>query len=330
MTSHANFWRQLNKPVFVLAPMVGVTDSAFRQVFAKYGKPDAMFTEFTSADGLCSPGRNAVLRQLERTAAEHPLVVQLHSSKPDNFREAARLVAELGFDGIDINMGCPAKEVEKFGAGAALIKKPQLAQEAVWACQDGSGGLPVSVKTRIGYRCNEIETWLPALLAAEPTAITLHARTREEASRVPARWDVVAQAVQIAGALVPDAARRPLILGNGDVDSLPGARARVAETGCDGVMIGRGCFGNPWLFDPAVVRAELPFPTVLDVMLEHTALWLSLYQGSRPFEMMKKHFKAYVGGFTGAPQVRAQLMAANDFAEVKAIVAGLDNVRLVC
>jgi nifR3 family TIM-barrel protein len=323
MTTHANFWRSLPRPVLVLAPMVGVTDAAFRRIIAKYGKPHVLWTEFISADGLCSPGRRHILRDLWKTEAERPIVCQLHSGKPENFRKAAAQIAELGFDGIDINMGCPAKEVEKHCAGAALIRQPRLAQECIAACQDGGGGLPVSVKTRIGYSANEADTWLAALLAARPAALIVHARTRDEMSRVPARWDVVAQTVSIARGLYPNADERPLVLGNGDVESLAAARTRASEAGADGVMIGRGIFGNPWLFNPDVERENLTQEEILSVMLEHTRLFLELYGSSRPFEMMKKHYKAYCGGFRGAAEVRAELMAANDYADVERIVGAV-------
>jgi nifR3 family TIM-barrel protein len=323
MTTQLNFWRRLPRPVYVLAPMVGVTDAAYRRTFARYGKPDVMFTEFVSVDGICSPGQAGILRQLQLTEAERPLVAQLYGALPENFRVAARFVADLGFDGIDLNMGCPAKDVEKYGAGAALIKQPCLAREIIEAARDGAAGLPVSVKTRIGYRTSEIESWLAQLVAAGPAAITLHARTRNEMSKVPARWGVVRQAVELARALQPDDALRPLIIGNGDVDSLAAAAARVAETGCDGVMVGRGTFGNPWFFNRNVSRDGLPQEQILSVMLEHTALFLELFGNSRPFEVMKKHFKAYVGGFDGAARMRARLMAAEDFGEVEALVGDI-------
>jgi nifR3 family TIM-barrel protein len=323
MTRRANFWREQPRPLFVLAPMVGVTDAAFRRMFAQYGKPAAMWTEFVSVDGLCSRGRDSLLGELQFTDAERPMVAQLYGADPANFKEAARFVAGLGFDAIDINMGCPARDVEKHGAGSALIRDPALARRVVEAAKEGAGGLPVSVKTRIGYRVNEIETWLPQLMAAGPEAVIFHARTRNEMSKVPARWKVVARAVELAREIEPDAPRRPLILGNGDVKSLAEAQARVAETGCDGVMIGRGSFGNPWFFNRAVNRDDLPRETVLDVMLEHTALFLELFGETKRFEVMKKHYKAYVGGFEGAPQTRARLMAARDYAEVAEIVRGI-------
>ncbi len=311
------FWNSISRPCFVLAPMVGVTDAAFRRIIAKYGKPDVMWTEFVSADGLCSRGRPGLLHDLWHTDSERPILAQLYGGDPANMREAARFCIEQGFDGIDINMGCPDKTVEKHGAGSILIKRQRQARQIVEAAREGAGAHPVSVKTRIGYHDNQIEDWLATLISAGAAAVTLHARTRDEMSRVPARWDVVERAVDLARELVPDQSQRPLIIGNGDIRNLHDAREITAETGCDGVMIGRGIFGNPWLFNPGVDKADLPFEQIIDVMLEHTELYVELFGKIKPFDPMKKHYKAYVTGFPGAPALRAQMMEARDLAEVR-------------
>lgn len=320
------FWKQLERPCHVLAPMVGVTDAAFRRVIAKYGKPDVMWTEFISSDGLCSRGRPGLMHDLWHTDSERPIVAQIYGGNPQTHRDAARFCIEQGFDGIDINMGCPDRTVEKHGAGSILIKRPKLAQEIVKAAREGAGDKPVSVKTRIGYHENQIDEWLAALIEARPAAITLHARTRDEMSRVPARWDVVEHAVQLAEELVPDEDQRPLILGNGDIRNLHDADEVVLETGCDGVMIGRGIFGNPWLFNRVVDKEDLPFEQVIDVMMEHTELYCELFDGIKPFDPMKKHYKAYVTGFPGAPALRARMMEARDLAEVRELAR--DAVRM--
>lgn len=311
------FWKELARPCFVLAPMVGVTDAAFRRIIARYGKPDVMWTEFISADGLCSRGRDALLHDLWFDDLERPILAQLYGGNPEKMREAARFCIELGYDGIDINMGCPDKTVEKHGAGSILIKRPQLAAELIEAAREGAGEHPVSVKTRIGYHDNQIEEWLATLIEAGPAVVTIHARTRDEMSKVPARWDVIERSAQLARELVPDDDRRPLILGNGDIRNLHDAREVSEETGCDGVMIGRGIFGNPWLFNREVERDDLPFEQIIEVMLEHTALYCELFGEIKPFEPMKKHYKAYVTGFRGAAELRDRLMQATDLAEVQ-------------
>ena len=317
-----NFWKQLNKPFFVLAPMADVTDAAFRRMIAKYsrhgeegGGPDVFWTEFVSADGLMSRGRDALKYDLMYTEGERPIVAQLFSAHPDKMEGAARLCAELGFDGIDINMGCPDKSIEKQGAGACMIKHPDVAREVIRAAKRGAGDIPVSVKTRIGYNTNEIETWIPALLSEGIAALTIHARTRKEMSKVPARWEHVKQVVEIRDRMGVDT----LIIGNGDIKDIADAKQKVAETGCDGVMLGRAIFGNPWLFDQD--RGAIPLQEKLRVMVEHTKLYEELLGEIKSFSIMKKHYKAYVNNFDGATELRGKLMLAESSSEVETIVS---------
>lgn len=312
------FWKQLKKPAVVLAPMADVTDPAFRRIIAKYGKPDVTWTEFVSADGMFLGGRKAydhLIRDLAYTEEERPIVAQMFTSDPGRMKQAAELCNKLGFDGFDINMGCPDRSIEKQIAGSALIKHPKLAQELVRAAKEGAGDMPVTVKTRIGYNTNEIETWLPVLLETEPAVVTLHARTRKEMSKVPARWDVIKRAVEIRDELNSDT----YIFGNGDVQSLEEADRRIAETGCDGVMVGRGIFGNPWFWNRDVRREDLSPKEILDVLIEHTKLYEELLP-DKNFAIMKKHFKAYVSGWDGAKELRMKLMETNSAEEVEKVI----------
>jgi nifR3 family TIM-barrel protein len=311
-----NFWKELKKPIMVLAPMADVTDPAFRKMFAKYGKPDITFTQFVSTDGLMSPGRERILRDLRFSDDERPIVAQVFGATPKHFEETAKLVKDLGFDGIDINMGCPEKKIQKQHACAALITEPKLAQEVVLATKEGAGDMPVSVKTRIGYNTNEIETWLPTLLEVDPVAVSIHARTKKEMSKVPARWDVIKRAVEIRDEFGSES----LILGNGDINSLAEARERVKESGVDGVMIGRGVFGDPWFFNEKIHRSELPLEERFRVMLEHTKTFEDLLGDIKNFAIMKKHFKAYVEGFGGAKELRIELMNAKDTVEIETLL----------
>ena len=312
-----NFWKKLTKPIIALAPMADVTDPAFRRIIAKYGKPDVLWTEFVSADGLFLGGYNSLIKDLQFTQSERPIVAQFFTSNPDMMRRAASLARELGFDGLDINMGCPDKGVEKRGAGAGLIKHPQLAQELIRAAKEGAGSLPVSVKTRIGWMHEELATFLPALLEAKPAVITIHARTRNELSRVPARWEPIKRAGEIRNKKGSES----LIFGNGDVVSIRDAFQKVNETGCDGVMIGRAIFGNPWLF--ARSTPEVHPQEKLAVLVEHTKLFEDLLP-HKHFELMKKHYKSYVSGWDGAKELRMKLMAAKNAAEV-ACIASLER-----
>jgi tRNA-dihydrouridine synthase len=362
----SNFWLELKKkkgndPIIVMAPMANVTDVAFRRIVAKYsrmkdkagskrGGPDVMWTEFVSCDGLMladKKGREKLMRDLLYSEAERPIVAQFFTSKPEMMEKAARLAMALGFDGIDINMGCPDKTIEKQCAGAAMIKNPKLAGEIIQAAKRGATELdakgniirqlPVSVKTRIGYTKNELKTWLPALLKEEPAVITIHARTRKEMSLVPARWEHVKEAVEIRDgseasdrSLAPGRSEAPtpksggtktLIFGNGDVVDLEDAHRKAKETGADGIMIGRAIFGNPWLFDSSIKKiSDIPLKDRLEVMVEHTKLFEKLLGDIKNFSLMKKHYKAYVSGFDGARELRMKLMETCCAKEVEDII----------
>ncbi len=321
-----NFWQELKRPIMVLAPMADVTDCAFRQIIAKYGKPDVFYTEFVSADGLAHPvAREKLLIDLKYGENEHYIVAQIFSGKPENIKTASALCAELGFGGIDINMGCPDKSVEKQCAGAALMKDHKLAKEIIRAAKEGgeSAGrrMPVSVKTRIGYNKNEIETWIPALLEENLATLTVHLRTRKEMSDVPAHWELMKRIVEIRDEMKVDT----LIIGNGDVVDTDDGRRKCEETGCDGVMLGRAIFGNPWLFQTPPAGGHLPFAgeevaKKLTVMVEHTKLFEEMLGKYKNFAIMKKHFKAYVNGWDGAKELRVKLMETNSAKEVEEVV----------
>jgi len=308
-----NFWKDLPSPFFAMAPMADVTDFAFRQMFAKYGAPDVYYTEFVSADGLASEeGRKILIRDLRFENNERPIVAQIFGATPENIKKAVELVRELGYDGVDINMGCPDKSVIKQGAGSGLIKAPVLAREIIRAAKEGAKNIPVSVKTRIGFNKNEIETWIPEILAEKPACLIIHGRTKKELSMVDADWDAIARVAEMAReAGVP-------VVGNGDVKSLEDGLEKAEKSGVDGVMVGRGIFGQPWFFNRD--RSEIPLKKRLAIMLEHTELFEKEMTGIKNFNVMKKHYKAYVSGFDGAKELRVKLMEAKDAGEVRKIV----------
>ncbi len=325
------FWKKLKKPIFVLAPMLDVTDAAFRRIIAKYsrhngkftrrslsgGGPDVFWTEFISADGLVSAGRRKLEHLLEYSEREHPIVAQIFGANPENFERAARIIKGMGFDGIDINMGCPERKVVKMGAGAGLTNNPKLAQEIIMATQKGAGRLPVSVKIRVGDTQETLAKWLPKILETRPAAITIHFRTRKEMSLVPARWELAPLAMKLSRKYARGHART-LIIGNGDVKNLEEAKQKIAEYGLDGVMIGRGIFGNPWLFNER--KKSVSKEEKLKVLLEHVKLYEKIFKGRKPFDVMKRHFKAYVNGFDGAKELRVKLMAVRNAQEVEQIL----------
>ena len=302
------FWTKLKKPFFVLAPMADVTDSAFRAIITKYGKPDVLWTEFVSADGLLSPGREVLTKDLIFDKSERPIVAQIFSSHPDKILKATEIVRELGFDGVDINMGCPDKSVEKQGAGAALIKNPKLAREIIKAAKEGAKDMPVSVKTRIGYNKNEIETWISNILEEKVSTLTVHMRTRKDLSLVEAKWELMEDVLKLRDSI----SNGTLIIGNGDVKDLNDAKDKVSKYKVDGVMIGRGIFGNPWLFsdkNPSHIEK-------LKVLIEHTKKFEELCS-HKSFSVMKKHYRAYVEGFPGAKELRIKLMETSNSIEVE-------------
>lgn len=313
------FWKNLPKPFFALAPMYDVTDAAFRFIIAKYGKPDVFYTEFTSTDGLSSDvGRVKLLHHLKFNDIEHPIVAQVFGTKPDKFKETAALVKDLGFDGIDINMGCPDKNIIKGGSCAALYRTPELAKELILAAKEGAGDMPVSVKIRIGDSVINWHDWILKLLEAEPAAIAIHLRSRKEMSKVPAHWELMPEIVQFIHDNTT-AENRPVIIGNGDIENLDQATDKATASNCDGVMLGRAIFGNPWLF--ARNLENLPtLPERLEVLKEHTKLYEELFTGVKPWDVMKRHFKAYVGGFENAGELRAELYETKNAHEVETIV----------
>ncbi len=330
--------------------MANVTDAAFRKMIAKYGKPDVMWTEFVSADGLMSVGRDNLLTDLNFSTKERPIVAQLFSGHPEAMRGASKLVAKLGFDGIDLNMGCPDRAVEKQGGGAAMMKNSVAALAVLEAARKGvhearvagfiKAEIPVSVKTRIGYNKLDLD-WIRLLLElgiADGTnlpALTVHLRTRKEMSDVPAHWELMPTIVKMRDEIQSGLAQkdRTLIIGNGDVISLEDAREKASQSGCDGVMVGRGIFGKPWFF--AKSQKERAPKERLKIMLEHATTFEKMFGGKKVgakkaknpgydrlknFAVMKKHFKAYVSGWDGAKELRVKLMEAADLKEVKKIV----------
>lgn len=330
---NSGFWAKLQKPVFVMAPMADVTDVAFRQMFAKYGKPDVTWTEFVSCDGLIMApeqkrkgetisSQEKLWADLKYFENERPIVAQIFSSKPKMMEEAAYLVTKKGFDGIDINMGCPARVIQKQESGAALIKNPKRAVQMIKAARKGihkackemnKSDIPLSVKTRIGYNKDTMENWISVLLKQNLPLITIHARTKKEMSKVPAHWNRISDAVKLRDKISPET----LIFGNGDVKDLNDAKEKVKETGCDGVMLGRAIFGNPYLFsEKREVKSE---KESFDLLLEHTKLF-EKYLSHKNFNIMKKHYKAYVNGFKGAKELREKLMSAKDSVEVESIL----------
>lgn len=311
-----NFWQTLPKPFFILAPMEDVTDSVFRRIIASCGRPDVFFTEFTNVEGIFSHGEAIVSQRLSFTPSEKPLVAQIWGLEPSHFFKAARKLAGMGFDGIDINMGCPQKSITKRGACSALINNHSLAKEIILATKEGAGVLPVSVKTRLGFKHNQREEWISFLLSFDLSAITIHARTATEMSSVPARWDEVGHVVKMRNEMRKDT----LIIGNGDVTSREDGAKKAKTYRVDGIMIGRGVFYNPWIFDTHRGEQTASKKQRLGLLVQHIQLFEKSWGKNKPFQIMKKYIKIYVSGFDGANGLRIKLMGTHSYTQAYKVI----------
>lgn len=316
-------WATLPRPFLVLAPLEGVADTVFRRIVASCAKPDVFVTEFTSADGFCSPGRTAVKNNFLFTPEESPIIAQIWGKNPDTIYETSKVAAGMGFSGIDINMGCPDRNVMAHGGGGRMIDTPDLAKAAIAAIKEGikdSGTfIPVSVKTRIGTKKIVTESWVSFLLEQQIDALTVHGRTVAELSKVPAHWDEIGKVVAIRDRMNV----ATVIIGNGDVKDAADAREKHATYGVDGVMIGRGIFQNPWAFDTAA-RPHVGTPMeLIDVMERHVRLFNEVWGGRKNYAILKKFYKIYINGFRGATDWRVRAMATNSADEALALIREL-------
>ncbi len=318
-------WAALPKPFFVLAPMEGATDTVFRQIVLYSGKPDVMFTEFTNVEGLLSRGKEEVGKQFVFSEFEHPIIAHIWGREPENFEKAAQVAYEMGFDGIDINMGCPEKNVVANGCCSALIENPQKAKEIIEAVKKGSKGLPVSVKTRIGFKTIKTEEWIGFLLEQNLDALTVHLRTQKEMSLVPAHWEEAEKVSRLRNEIAPST----IIIGNGDVESKEAGRDLAQKYGLDGIMIGRGVFHNPYFFEETVDYEGQSKEQRIELLKKHIDLfektWTKIHPISergyaKSYPPLKRYFKIYISGFDGASELREKLMLTQNIEEVKEVL----------
>ena len=284
--------------------MEAVTDVVFRQILYECGKPDVMFTEFTNVEGMYSKGRDQVVHRLLFEQNHHPIVAQVWGKSPEHYLKATQEIVDLGFDGIDINMGCPEANVLKGGSCAALINNHPLAHEIIIATQEGAGHLPVSVKTRIGVKNIVTEEWISFLLSHNLAALTVHGRTAAEMSKVPNHWDEIGKTVGLRNHLNP----ATMLIGNGDVVTHQQALDMIETYGLDGVMIGRGIFQNPWIFNPAINPDNVSSENRVRLLIRHVELFDQIWHESKHFDILKKFFKIYINGFPGAHELRVKFM----------------------
>ena len=310
-----NFWRELPRPFFVLAPMEDVTDVVFRHVVSEAGRPDVFFTEFTNTESCCHPeGVHSVRGRLTFTEDEQPIVAHIWGDKPDHFREMSIGMAEMGFKGIDLNMGCPVPNVAAKGKGAGLIQRPETAAEIIQAAK--AGGLPVSVKTRLGYsEIDEWRDWLTHVFEQDIANLSIHLRTRREMSKADAHWELIGEIKKLRDEIAPDT----LLTINGDIPDRKTGLELAEKYGIDGVMIGRGIFHNPYAFE------KEPREHTSEELLGLLRLHLDLFdkyskEESRLFKPLRRFFKIYVRGIRGAGELRHQLMSTNTTDEVRGLL----------
>ncbi|WP_226670787.1 tRNA dihydrouridine synthase [Metabacillus litoralis] len=310
-----NFWRELPRPFFILAPMEEVTDVVFRHVVSEAARPDVFFTEFTNTESYCHPeGRKSVRGRLTFTEDEQPIVAHIWGDKPEFFREMSIDMAKLGFKGIDINMGCPVPNVTQHGKGSGLILRPEVAAELIQAAK--AGGLPVSVKTRLGFsEVDEWRDWLTHILKQDIANLSIHLRTRNEMSKVDAHWELIPEIKKLRDEVAPDT----LLTINGDIADYQTGLKLAEEYDIDGVMIGRGIFHNPFAFEKEA--KDHSSKELLDLLRLHMDLH-DKYSGLelRKFTALHRFFKIYVKGFRGAGELRNQLMNTKSTDEVRALL----------
>lgn len=303
-------WKNLKKGFVALAPLAGVADSAFRRICKKFGA-DIVVTEFVHVRGVVNKDEKT-LTLLQYHETERPIIVQLFGYEPEYFTKAAKIIEELGFDGVDINMGCPARKVVGHGSGASLMKNLQLAQDIVRSTKEGTS-LPVSVKTRLGYDYFSGTDFIKGLEQAGADLITVHGRTFRHGFTGKADYDAIAEIVR--SVQIP-------IIGNGDVTDLESYN-KMIETGCDGVMIGRGSYGNPWIFEEIKngEKREVSASEIVEIVLTH-AQWAD-EQGGNSILELRKHLGWYFKGFTGVKELRQQLVQVETYQDIEKILSNL-------
>ncbi len=319
-----NFWSDLPKPFFILAPMEAVTDVVFRHVVAQAAAPDVWFTEFTNATGWAAAGDKAIGGRLVKTDDESPIVAQLWGSDPAAMEKLAKHCADLGYHGIDINMGCPDSSATKSGGGSGMILNPENATAIIAAAK--TSGLPVSVKTRLGYsRIDEWTEWLTHIFNQDIVNLTIHLRTKKEMSKVPSHFELIPAIKTLRDEIAPDT----LLTINGDIRDHAHGQELVQAYGVDGVMIGRGIFHNPYAFahsgtsiDPASQQHKTNLLNLLRLQLDLHDTYDALQP--RKFDPLKRFFKIYIRDFEGAAELRDRLMHTRSTSEVRDI---LDTIQ---
>ena len=296
--------------------MEGVTDISFRQVIAKAGRPDLFFTEFTNVSSYASDkGHANALERLKTAPTDAPIIAQIWGKNPDHFATITSELKSLGFAGVDLNFGCPDRHVNKAGGGAAMIRTPDLAVECFENAVTHANGLPVSIKTRLGFTyLDEYKDWIPTLLREHPAALTVHLRTRKEMSKVAAHYELIPDLIRLKNEISPET---KLII-NGDIKNRSEGERLVKENpGLDGYMIGRGVFQNPYCFTEHIPTTS----ELIDLLNAHLDFFDNEAAVSKlSFEPLKHYFKIYVKDFPGASEFRQKLMECHSTVEAREVI----------
>jgi nifR3 family TIM-barrel protein len=303
-----NIYESTKKPLLILSPMEDITDTVFRQIVHSVGRPDIFFTEFVNVEGLNSKGRDRIIHRLKYESFERPIVAQLWGINPKNFFKVSKLVKKMGFDGVDINMGCSVKKVVNSNAGMGLIREDRsLVRDIIQGVKDGCEPLPVSVKTRLGWQEYDSK-WIQFLLEQNIDVLSVHGRTARGEFSIFANWDCIYDCVKLRNSI----GSKTLLLGNGDITSIKQAREYSQRYLVDGVMIGRAAISNPWVFSG---REDVSQKEKFLLLQRHINLFESTWGNSKDFRQMRKFFKGYISGFDGANDVRKQFMELNSSKE---------------
>ena len=311
----ADFWKQLKKPIIGLAPMDGVTDYPARQIQIEVARPDILFTEFVCVEFL-SARPEKLKRRIYFGENERPLVAQIFGHTPSAFAGIVEKIAASGFDGLEINMGCPSRNVTKSGGGGALIGNFKLAGEiiraTIAAIESTKKNIPLSVKTRIRESQTATREWFSFLAGFPFSAITIHGRILKQCLSGPVDWPAIEDAAEIVKS------KGILYLGNGGITSLTEAKEKCVAHKLDGILIGKAAVGNPWIFKE---NYKPDIKEILDTVVRHGELAQEFY-GERNFSAVFKHFNGYVRGFDGCKQLRMELLKSKNIDEVKKIIHG--------
>jgi tRNA-dihydrouridine synthase len=310
-----SFWKTLPKPFTILAPMDGVTDFVFREILAEIGKPDVLFTEFVNVEGLTSIGFEKVAESLKFSKKQLPVVAHIWGKTSEAFYQSAKMCKQMGFSGIDLNMGCPDRVIVHRGSCAALIKNPQLAKAIIDQTRKGAGGLPISVKTRLGFEQTDLD-WIKFLLQQNLAALTIHLRTVPEMSKVPAHWELMPQILKLRDEISPST----LIIGNGDILNFAEIEEKFKLYDCDGFMVGRGIFQNPWIFNKKIDTEKVTIQERIDLFVKHIKLFEKTWKNGKNPANLGKFCKTYISNFPEALSLREEIMKCKKTADMLEIL----------